>query len=292
MNQNQIITDHWIAETLHNSFRISLKVDKILFEQQTNHHHLIIFENDRFGRVLMLDNIVQLTQADEFIYHEMMAHIPVLAHPAPENILIIGGGDGGVAREVLRHKAIQSLTLCEIDGSVIEMGKRYFPFISDGAFNDPRMNIEIMDGTKFVAQSPQKFDIIMVDSTDPIGPGAVLFSKDFYANCARCLNKGGILITQNGVPFLQASELKNSLVSFKSLFTDYSSYIASTPTYVGGAMTYGWATNEKGLRQQNVATIASRYQSAGLTTRYYNPEIHKAAFALPNYIKACFPVAL
>ncbi len=278
-----------IAEALHDGFAMSYEVDQILFEQQTDHQHLIIFENQRFGRIMMLDNIVQLTTADEFIYHEMMAHIPLFAHPNPKNILIIGGGDGGVAREVLRHSSVEKLTLCEIDQSVIEMGQRYFPTVCGNAFDDPRLHTEIMDGTIFVKETRQKFDAILVDSTDPIGPGAVLFTAEFYHDCAQCLAGTGILITQNGVPFLQDQELRDSMAHFQNIFADFSAFTAATPTYVGGLMAYGWGTQDKSLRTQPLASLEKRFKAEGFNTKYYNPALHQAAFALPSYIQKCIP---
>lgn len=279
----------WMAEQLHTHVSMSYEIDTILYEEQTQHQHLIIFENKRFGRVMMLDNVIQLTSQDEFIYHEMMAHMPLFSHPDPKNILIIGGGDGGVAREVLRHKAVESLTLCEIDDSVIEMGKKYFPQICSNAFADPRMTVTIQDGTQIVKHNKGKFDVIMVDSTDPIGPGAVLFTHEFYKDCADCLTENGILVTQNGVPFLQDQELRDTMGHFKTLFKDYSAFVAATPTYVGGLMSYGWGSHNPDSRQLNRDHIANRFQATGLTTKYYNPDLHLAAFALPTYIKSCIP---
>jgi len=178
-----------------------------------------------------------------------------------------------------------SITLCEIDESVIELCREHFPNVSDGAFDDPRTEIVIADGTKFVAETEKRFDVIVIDSTDPIGPGAVLFTPEFYAGCKRCLNEGGILVTQNGVPFMQGSELTDSIKAFRGLFRDASTYLASTPTYFGGPMAYGWATDNLALRRLSRDVIASRFKEAALQTRYYNPEIHIAAFALPGYVR-------
>jgi spermidine synthase len=278
--------ENWVEETLHRGFRVRLKADTVLFDSQTEHQRLIIFENADFGRVMMLDNIVQLTTKDEFVYHEMMSHVPLFAHGKAKKVLIIGGGDGGVLREVLKHPEVKAATLCEIDRGVIDLCRLHFPEISAGAYDDPRTHIVIADGTKFVAETDERFDVIMVDSTDPVGPGAVLFTREFYAGCRRCLAPGGLLVTQNGLPFLQASELQQSVGYFRELFADASCYLATTPSYFGGPMSYGWATDNAKLRQRKRRKIERRYDKAGsFPTRYWRPDVHVASFALPNYVQ-------
>ena len=279
--------ERWVEETLHGGFRVRLKADRVLFDSETEHQQLIIFENSDYGRVMMLDGVVQLSTRDEFVYHEMMAHVPLFAHGKAKRVLIIGGGDGGVLREVLRHPEVKRATLCEIDRSVIDLCREHFPDVSAGAFDDPRTRVVIADGTKFVRETDNRFDVIMVDSTDPIGPGAVLFTKEFYTDCRRALAPGGVLVTQNGLPFLQASELKQSVSYFRDLFDDAFAFLATTPSYFGGSMSYGWATDNKKLRLHKEGKIARRYEKAGaFPTRYWRPDIQRAAFALPNYIRA------
>ncbi|MGI9382318.1 MAG: polyamine aminopropyltransferase [Methyloligellaceae bacterium] len=277
--------DHWIDETLHSGFRIRLKADRVLFDSQTVHQHLIVFENPTFGRMLMLDGVIQLAERDEFIYHEMMAHVPLMAHGRARRVLIVGGGDGGVLREVLKHEAVEQATLCEIDQAVIDLALTHFPAVSDGAFDDPRAEVVIGDGTRFVAETEQRFDVILVDSTDPIGPGAALFTREFYADCRRALADGGVLVTQNGLPFVQGPELAQSIGHFRELFADAWAYLATTPTYVGGPMSFGWASDDPGLRQLGLPDLTARAAAAGITTRYYAPDVHAAAFALPGYVR-------
>ena len=278
--------ENWVEETLHRGFRVRLKAETVLFDSQTEHQRLIIFENADFGRVMMLDNIVQLTTKDEFVYHEMMSHVPLFAHGKAKKVLIIGGGDGGVLREVLKHPEVKSATLCEIDRGVIDLCRVHFPEISAGAYDNPRTHIVIADGTKFVAETDERFDVIMVDSTDPVGPGAVLFTREFYAGCRRCLAPGGLLVTQNGLPFLQASELQQSVGYFRELFADASAYLATTPSYFGGPMSYGWATDNAKLKARKLGKIERRYNKAGsFPTRYWRPDVHVAAFALPPYVR-------
>ena len=278
--------DRWVEETLHRGFRIRLKADRVLFDSETEHQHLIIIETPEFGRVMMLDGVIQLASNDEFVYHEMMAHVPLFAHGRAKKALIIGGGDGGVLREALRHPELESVTLCEIDRRVIDLCRAHFPEVSAAAYDDPRTRIVIADGTKFVAETDERFDVIMVDSTDPIGPGVVLFTREFYADCRKVLAKGGLLTTQNGLPFLQAAELKRSVGYFRELFNDAFAYLATTPTYVGGPMSFGWASDDGELRQHKRRKIERRYAKAGaFPTRYWRPDVHVAAFALPAYVR-------
>ncbi|WLD58806.1 polyamine aminopropyltransferase [Salinispirillum sp. LH 10-3-1] len=275
-----------VSETLYDGYAQSFEVSELLFEFRTEHQHLEIVETPFMGRVMLLDGIVQTTEKDEFIYHEMMVHLPLFAHPNPRRVLIIGGGDGGILREVLRHKNVEHVTQVEIDQSVIDMCKTYFPKHSDGAFDDPRANIVIGDGKDFVANCQDTFDVIISDSTDPIGPGEVLFTSDFYADEKTCLNPGGIMVAQNGVPFMQGQEVTNTHRRLSKLYQDASFYVAPVPTYIGGFMTLAWATDDASLRQQTPADIAPRIAAAGFATRYYNADIHVAAFALPNYVRA------
>jgi spermidine synthase len=279
--------ERWIAETLFDElgFRMSYKVDKVLYEMETAHQHLVLFEQPFFGKMLMLDGAIQITKKDEFIYQEMMAHVPIFAHGAAREVLIIGGGDCGIAEEALKHKTIKRLTQVEIDAAVIEFSKEHFPEFTKPVFADKRFESVIGDGMKYVARTKRKFDVIIVDSTDPQGPGKVLFSRKFYAACKRCLNKGGVLVTQNGVPIFQPAELISSVSKFRKLFADGGCYIAAIPTYIGGHMAMGWATDNKRLRHTSVKDIAARYRKAGsFSTKYWTPEVHAAAFALPRFI--------
>ena len=275
----------WSEEILHRDFRIKLKVDRVLFDSETEHQRLKLFENATFGRVLTLDSIVQTTEGDEFIYHEMMAHVPILAHGRAKRVLIIGGGDGGMAEEVLKHKSVEHVTMVEIDAGVVEFSRKYLPNICKGAFDDPRLNLVIADGAKFVAETQERFDVAIIDSTDPVGPGEVLFTETFYGNAKRCLTEGGVIATQNGVPFLQSGELSGTVTAFRKLFRDASCYLATIPTYAGGPMALGWGTDDESLRQVSEITLTERFEAAGIDTRYYTPAVHKGAFALPRYVQ-------
>lgn len=275
----------WTVEPLHDAFRQCLKEEAVLYDSATEHQRLRVIENATFGRVLTLDGVVQVTEGDEFIYHEMLTHVPILAHGAVRRVLIIGGGDGGMAREVLRHRSVEHVTMVEIDAGVVEFSKQYLPSISAGAFDDPRLNLVIDDGAAFVRGSAATFDVIISDSTDPIGPGEVLFTDSFYGHVKNRLAGGGIFVTQNGVPFMQPTELAGTIRAFRSLWRDATCYLATVPTYAGGPMAFGWGT-DSAARQVALPVLEQRYATAGIAARYYTPEVHKAAFALPGYVKA------
>ena len=278
------MADQKFTETLYQGWQTDYRCDEVYFDSATDHQRLVIFKNPIFGRMMMLDGVTQTTEADEFIYHEMLAHVPILAHGDAKKVLIIGGGDGGMLREVLRHTSVELCTMVEIDPSVVELSKQYLPNHSAGAFDDPRTHLVFDDGAAFVKNPPHTYDVMIVDSTDPIGPGEVLFQDTFYANARRCLNPGGILVTQNGVPFMQPDELKNTVTHLKHLFADASCYLATIPTYVGGPMAMGWATDNAELRHIDLDVLDARFKSAEIKTRYYAPAVHKAAFALPGYV--------
>ena len=274
----------WSEEVLHDGMRVRLSIDRLIYDSRTEHQRLVLFENCDFGRVLTLDSVVQTTEADEFIYHEMLSHVPVLAHGAVRRVLIIGGGDGGMARRVLMHGGVEKATMVEIDPGVVEFSREHLRSICGGAFDDPRLDLVFDDGARFVASTSERYDLIITDSTDPIGPGEALFTQNYYANCRRCLADGGIVVTQNGVPFLQGDELRSTMAALRGLFADVTCYLATVPTYVGGPMAFGWASDNRDLRDVDASLLAARFQAAGLETRYYTPDIHKAAFVLPPYV--------
>ena len=277
----------WISETLFEplGFRMSYQIERVIHDEKTEHQHLVLFEHKFFGKMLMLDGATQIASRDEYVYQEMMSHVPLFAHGEAKDVLIVGGGDCGIAEEVLKHKTVERLVQVEIDASVVEFAKQHFPEFAIPVFADRRFENVIGDGAHYVAETDRRFDAILVDSTDPQGPGAVLFTRDFYANCRRCLKPGGVLVTQNGVPFLQASELQTSIRHFRALFADATCYLASVPTYVGGHMAMGFATDDPGLRRTAPARLAERHAAAGgFDTRYWTPELQAGAFALPRFI--------
>jgi len=268
----------WREEILHSAWRARFEVSNLVYEEKSEFQDIVVFDNENYGRILMIDNIVQLSTRDEFIYHEMMPHVALFSVQNPTSVLIVGGGDGGIMREALRHKSVTDVTLCELDEKVINISKKYLPTVAGGAFEDPRAKVEIADGAKFMAETEKKFDAILVDSTDPIGPGEVLFSQSFYANCARCLKPGGVAVTQQGAPIFQGGELRNSLRKLKPSFAYTSFFLLSPASYFGGNFALGFASNEakpKGPVRRD----------SSIETKYYSPEIHASAFVIPSYIK-------
>ncbi|MAY39722.1 MULTISPECIES: polyamine aminopropyltransferase [Spongiibacter] len=274
----------WFDETLHSGYHQGFRVKDVLFESKTEHQHLVIFESVDFGRVMALDGVIQTTERDEFVYHEMLAHVPLFAHGAAKDVLIIGGGDGGLLREVLRHPEIERAVQVEIDQAVIDMCVEYLPRHSNGAYENPKAEIVIGDGIDYVRNCDRQFDVILSDSTDPIGPGEVLFTSPFYEGIKRCLKPGGVFAAQNGVAFMQPDEVSTTHKRLSPLFDDCHFYAAAVPTYVGGIMTFAWASDNAALRSVPAETIAQRVKDSGIKTRYYTPALHSGSFALPQYI--------
>jgi len=279
------VTGDWFTETLYPEWRQSLQITSILHESKTRFQDVMVFENPRFGRVLTLDGVVQTTERDEFTYHEMMAHVPILAHGDVRRVAIIGGGDGGTLEEVLKHAGIERAVMIEIDGEVVEICRQYLPDIAGDAFDDPRAELIIDDGVKFMRESDEIFDVIIIDSTDPMGPSMPLFGSEFYGDCGRHLSENGIIVTQSGVTFMQGDEARNTYARMKPIFADAALYVTQVPTYGAGYMTLGWGCRSMAPRQTPAETIEQRFAAAGLQTRYYSPAIHQACFALPAYIE-------
>ncbi|MGI9425368.1 MAG: polyamine aminopropyltransferase [Hyphomicrobiaceae bacterium] len=275
----------WIAETFHPDWRPAIRADKILHEVKTDHQHLVIFENTFWGKVLILDGVFQLTTRDEYIYHEMISHVPLMALERPRKVLIIGGGDGGVLREVLKHPSVQQATLVEIDQQVVDTSLKYYPEIGRKAFRDKRANIVIADGCKYVAETTERFDAIIVDSSEPMGPSAVLHSKAFFADCKRALKNGGIFVTQNSLPFHTPQHLAATTKALGSLYKTVAPYVCTHPSYFGGEFCLNWASDNTDHLAVPTTTIAHRASRRGISTKYWTPAYHTAAFALPGYIE-------
>jgi len=279
----------WFDEALHNAlgdrgYMQRIEVTRWVVREKSDFQDIAIFETKHFGRVLALDGIVQTTEADEPAYHEMLVHVPLLAHGNVRRVMVVGGGDGGILREILRHPTVEHVREVEIDSDVVELCREHMPSLSDGAYDDPRTELIIGDGLKIMAEMDETYDVIIVDSTDPVSVGEVLFTQKFYDDCHAHLTPGGILTTQSGVPFLQAQELIDTHERLKTAFADAAAYLTVVPTYIGGYMALGWGSDEPAHRRVALSTLQERYDAAGLKTRYYTPEIHLAAFALPPFI--------
>ena len=273
----------WFEERLHANWRQAIRVKELLFREQTGLQDLVIFESFDWGRVLALDGVVQTTTGDEFCYHEMIVHVPLLAHGRAREVLIIGGGDGGCLREALKHPGVERVTQVEIDAGVIELSRRWLPSLSDGAFDHPKARVLITDGAKFAAESAERFDVVIVDSTDPQGPGAVLFTEPFYRDVRRLLNPGGIMTSQCGNPSIRPEELVDTQAAQRGAgfaLVDY--FLPVVPTYIGGAMALGFASDDPAAHRASPAELRARAVPAGL--RYYTPDVHTAAFAHPAWM--------
>lgn len=265
------------------TFQISQK----LYEGQSSYQKILVFDSPLFGRVLSLGGIVQLTEKDDPFYHEMLVHVPMLAHGAAKSVLIIGGGDGGCLREVLRHRGVKKAVMVELDKQVVEVCRKYIPSVSRGAFDDTRAQIYFQNGVDYVNTTSEKFDIIFADSTDPDldGPGTILFSSDFYKSCKKILNPNGILITQNGIVFQKEETCRDIYKNLSEHFKEVRFYTTSVPCFIGGLMTFGWATDNPAHYKTAIKQLNKRMSALGGTMHYYTPEMHKAAFVLPGYIK-------
>ncbi len=285
-------TDCWVNETLYSAWGQRFLVKRELARVQSRFQDIAVFETETHGRIILLDGVVQITEADEFVYQEMIAHVPLLAHGDAKDVLIIGAGDGGVLRRVLQHRNVRRAVMVEIDGEVIRLAKAFLPAIAGDAWSNARATVIVGDGIDYVQQaSDASFDAIIVDSTDPIGVGEVLFTDAFYANCARVLTPRGVVVNQCGVPFMQADELRETSLRRARAFACVTAYVAAVPTYVGGFMTLGFAAKDLGLPGIPAAELRARAEAAGIlgATRYWTPEIHAGAFNLPPYIAACLP---
>lgn len=281
------MAENWLNETLYSDWGQRFLVTRELARVKSDFQDIVVFESSSHGRVLVLDGVIQITERDEFVYQEMLAHVPLMAHPCAKRVLIIGAGDGGVLRRVLQHDTVEKAVMVEIDGAVIELSKEHLPNIAGDAWNDPRADVIVGDGIDYVAKAADgSFDAIIVDSTDPIGVGEVLFTDEFYKNCARILSDEGIIVNQCGVPFMQADELHDTSERRAKFFPHVSAYVAAVPTYVGGFMTLGVAAKGLSPNTQTIEQVRARAEAAKILgkTRYWSPEIHVGAFNLPPYI--------
>ncbi|NNM57990.1 polyamine aminopropyltransferase [Acidocella sp.] len=286
------MTDTWLNETLYPDWGQRFRFVRQLARVKSAFQDIAVFETDSHGRVLTLDGVIQITERDEFVYQEMLTHVPLLAHGNAKNVLIIGAGDGGVLKHVLMHKGVERAVMAEIDGEVIRLSKEFLPGIGGDAWNDPRAEVIVGDGIDYVKRAPAgSFDVIIVDSTDPIGVGEVLFTDEFYQNAARILTASGLIVNQCGVPFMQADELRETSARRAQFFSHVTAYVAAVPTYVGGYMTLGWAGKDASLTQLAPEVIAQRAEAAGIAgkSEYWTPHVHVAAFWLPPYIARHLP---
>ena len=273
--------DLWLTERHDDVAGHTFKVNQTLYHAQSDFQTIDIVETEAYGRMLLLDGMVMTTEKDEFIYHEMISHIPMLAHPNPKQVLVIGGGDGGTVREVLKHPSVERVVLCEIDGMVIDSCREFLPSIA-GRLDDPRVDIQVGDGVAYIAKQKKAFDVILIDSTDPLGPGEGLFTEAFYNNVLAALTPQGIMAAQSESPIADQREIRLVYQLLHKVFPVVHTYVAPIPTYPGGFWSWSFCSNEV-EPFENVDP--KRVQAIEETTKYFNSEIHKAVFALPNYVK-------
>ncbi len=272
----------WFSELHTKDVKMSIRVDKQLHSEQSEYQRIDVFESGEFGRFLTLDGIMMLTEKDEFIYHEMITHVPMASNPDIKNVLVIGAGDGGTVRELTRYGTIENIDMVEIDKRVVEVCKEYLPQTAC-RLDDPRVHIFYDDGLRFVRFCENRYDLIIVDSTDPFGPGEGLFTSEFYGNCFNALTANGILVNQHESPYYDddAKAMQRAHRRIKEFFDICCVYQAHIPTYPSGHWLFGFASKSV----DPLAADAERWNDLGIKTRYYNTELHKGCFAIPNYVK-------
>lgn len=268
------------TEDLYKKYNQNIAIEKKVVEKNSLYQNILIFDSKYFGRVMTLDKVVQITEHDHHGYSEMLTHVPILSHGNIKKVLIIGGGDGAIAAEVLKYKEIEEISICEIDEEVINLSKIYLKKINKGSLNNSRVNIIIKDASKLIENKDFKnyFDLIIADRPDPIGPGKNLFKIKFYENIKNILSERGIAVFQTGVPFFQKKELKITNQYLKNTFKLSGAYLTVVPTYIGGYMALTWASKKTDM-SKNISI------NKNLNTEYYTSDIHKASFILPNWIK-------
>ncbi|MGC9530112.1 MAG: polyamine aminopropyltransferase [Candidatus Bipolaricaulaceae bacterium] len=279
----------WLCEDQTTGVRLCLRLKERLVRRRTAFQQLELVDTAEHGRVLALDGKVMLSERDEPFYHEMLVHPAMFAHPAPRRVLVVGGGDGGTLREVLRHPSVEQAVLVEIDAEVVEVCREHLQAVHQGAFDDPRTQVVVAPGEGFMPRQAGTFDVILVDSTDPIGPGQALFTTGFFRATRRALREGGLVAMQAGTPFYWPHELTEAVDLIAELFPHLGVYLGFVPTYPAGM----WAYVLAGLRDVRAEGrhLAERFAARGVPTRYYTPHLHRAAFTLPRFLEELLPHA-
>ena len=273
----------WFSERHTPNVKLSIKVEKQLYSGQSDYQRIDIYESKEFGRFLTLDGFMMLTEKDEFIYHEMITHVPMMVHPNPEQVLIIGAGDGGAVRELVKYESVRHIDLVEIDEMVVDVCKKYLPKTAC-ALDDPRLHIHYEDGLKYIRSCENQYDLIIVDSTDPFGPGEGLFTREFYGSCYKALHKDGIMVNQHESPFYQedVAAMQRAHKRIVESFPISYVYQAHIPTYPSGHWLFGFASK----KYHPVGDLKREaFKDANLNARYYNPNLHVGAFSLPTYVE-------
>lgn len=270
----------WYTEFQTKNLGLTARIKETLFTGQSEFQEIVVVDSMEFGRMLILDGVFQTSIFEEFIYHEMIAHVPLYTHPNPKNVLVIGGGDGGSVREVVRHSSLESVEMVEIDGMVVEVSKKYLPEISAALLDDnPKVHVHIGDGIQHMAESEDKYDVIIVDCSDPIGPGEGLFTPGFYKNVYKALRADGLFVQQTESPFYHQPLLKKLHKDISALFPITRTYLANIPLYPGGMHSFTMGSKKYDPLKVNTDHFPE------FPTRYYNKELHKSCFVLPNFVQ-------
>ncbi|MBE3599239.1 MAG: polyamine aminopropyltransferase [Limnochordaceae bacterium] len=275
----------WFTEKQTSAIGLSCRVTRTLEERQTRFQHLAVLETEPWGRMLVLDGMIQLTTADEFVYHEMLAHVPLVAHGSARCILVVGGGDGGTVREALRHREIERVVLAEIDPEVVEVSRRFFPELA-GGLDDPRVELAFGDGIEHVARHPGEYDVVLVDSTEPVGRAVGLFDQPFYEACRRALRPGGILVAQTESPFYNQDLVRRSHSAMSAAFGEPArTYLAPVPTYPSGLWSFTAASIGPDPSRPSARYLGREAPWEPSSLRYYSFGVHQAAFTLPPFVE-------
>jgi spermidine synthase len=268
----------WFTELQNANLSLGLRIKKILHSEQTEYQTMDVVETVQYGNLLVLDGCVMTTDKDEFVYHEMLAHVALHTHPNPKKVLVVGGGDGGVIREAIKHPTVEKAVLAEIDGRVIEVSKQFFPQIASALTGNPRVEVQVTDGIQYVKDHPGEFDVIFVDSTDPIGPAVGLFAKEFYQSVHRALKDDGLFVAQTESPFVNQDLIRHVFQDVRATFPITELYLAYVPTYPTGMWSFTLGSKQyHPLRDQQPARVQD--------TKYYTADVHRAAFALPRFVE-------
>lgn len=268
----------WYTEKQTDHFGITMKIKRTLHVEQTDFQLLEMAETEEWGNMLFLDGMVMTSERDEFVYHEMVAHVPLFTHPNPQKVLVVGGGDGGVIREVLKHPQVEQAVLVDIDGKVIEYSKKYLPSIA-GKLDDPRVDVRVGDGFMHIAEAEDEYDVIMVDSTEPVGPAVNLFTKGFYAGISKALKEDGLFVAQSDNPWFKADLIRQVMKDVGEIFPITRMYTANIPTYPSGL----WCFTLGSKKHDPLQVAQDRYHD--VDTKYYTKELHGAAFVLPKFVR-------
>ncbi len=277
--------DLWFQDSIEfgHGCSIRIKIKNILYNDRSQYQEIAILETEKLGRMLVIDGITMLTEWDEYAYHEMITHVPLLVHPKPSRVLVIGGGDGGTVREILKHPEVELVHVCEIDEAVVNACRKYLPSLAL-SFDDPRVNILYEDGARFVTQQSEPYDVIIVDSTDPLGPGQILFQENFYKNLKKALSKEGIAVTQCESIFLHQHVIKGVFSFARHLFPKLGYYVTMVPTYPSGVIGFFFCSLKRDPLQDMDIKRAERLKSL----KYYTPEVHRSSFTLPRFAANLF----